>query len=1087
MSQSTIPARLVSKAQYLSGNVRKKLEAAKAAASLNPIFARNVASLETVQPPTFPIDSINIRLGATWFPSDLVQEFISEVLGVWTVVTYHADVQTWDIEISSSPETNANFITYGVQWEEPRKVFGNEVTVNVEVTGLDLVQYCLDLKFPTIKRKYAIGVSRVVDPTLTVSARNKQELLQQRFSDWCKEDPLRAAELERIFNEKFNSIVLPQYDGSHLSLVGMTQEWQDKIRSRKYQIDGIYRGLVGEHNLAIWWEMGLGKMIAAIAICILGKQMGKWTKPVIVVQRSTLQQYRNACRTAFPGARVLIAREKDLQIGKRPIFFASIASGNYDCIIMTHQQFDKLCVHPDNVRASLEARLAPIKEKLDALREDENANTQLRSVKAAIRKERSLERQIENLKEVRQGEYYFEFTGIDMIAYDEAHAVKNETVLTKMYNVAGIPRGGSGRALDFGLKRDYLERTYGTGRLLKLTGTPINNSTAECYKELRDLCPDLLESIGIRCFDDWAMLFGLISTGVEIKMTGSMGQTTRFDKYVNIPGLKYLIRYVADIRTAEEEGVEKPELEEVIITTPMSQAQRDYMDYLLERAERIQQRMPMEWDVYDENGDLVYDPETGEPKKKVDNNLYVTTDGRLACQSMKLKDENAPDNPTSKIHLAAQQIAENYHLYRSQKATQVVFCDLGVPGGSTYNLYAELKDLVCSLGVPQSQVVFDHDYNTDDEREALDEALNNGDLAILITSSEKGGVGRNFHRLMIAGHLIDPTWGFIYDAQRINRIHRPGNLFPKVTIYRYITEGINGNLGFDSFMYQKCHSKRDQNYKVLSPDMSVDSFGEDLEANPAFSYAQLKGIASGNPDVIRLVEVDMELTKAKELYKGMMRDYDRIRNGNSYLTRGIPFFEQQLTSRQTRATRQQVDYDLARQHMGVTTDKGFRLHLLSEPVYTDPLAAAKRLQDIRAAVIADKRYHEELVIGSYGNFKLVLYAWNDQQIELSLKGPSGNLYKCYYFVQNAQLFANDRRLQRSYEDILAKEADDLREIAAAQETLDDLRASLHKIESQRDSQLLRVRDLELEKANLETQLGIDTEEKEAIIGESDDD
>lgn len=1063
-------------ADFTSGNVRERLRRVKVAAALDASYEAERGVLEAVVPEDIPIASISIGLGASWIDPTYIEAFIQETLLITTRVTYVPVLGSWAVEALSSVDTLENKNVYGLIYEDIVKKKGKDEyeEKSVEITGLELIGRALNLQQPDISVRKAEGQPKEQSIVLTTQALSKMEQLQDKFAAWCRSDPDRAAKLEKVYNDRFNSLRLRAWDGAHLTLHGMSNLWKERllVRTRKYQTDGIAMGIaIGG---GIFYEVGLGKTPIAIAIAYERKRIGNCRKPIIVVQKSTLEQFVKTITEMYPSASVLMAGEHDLAKGNRQLFFARARAIDWDFTVVTHDQFERIAVSDEFARSFYNDRISQLESALYVVDPEYKAEKPSKykkpSVKQIERRLRTLRQKVERMAEKKDEGLTWEQLGFDLLLYDEYDRAKNLGYWSKMENVVGLgSQDGSDRSFDFEMKRRWLQKTYGKNRLVGLTGTPISNTMAEMWKTMMDFAPDLMEEYGWSAFDAWAAQNGEVVTQPEVKHTGKIKMTNRFARFVNLPEMLTAFYSFARVVRSTDEGIEvdKPQAKRYTVKCAMSEFQQEMSDRLIERAELCEADAAIKWcplywfdtrnlaevcadpknpelanfefddtgmslddteyrkallevldhrdlkqvdpvkfrkqhgdhiaDLYlrsaprphwdlDEDGcesDLTY-------KMTTDNMLSISTYGRLLSADQRLVDwaiKHDPsdqvqwslrDFPKSKVNQCVRRVYGIYKRTRQQRATQVIFCDLSTPKGEDFSIYQALKVGLMVQGMPADQIAFIHDYDTDKKKAALWDAMNNGDMAVLIASSEKGGVGVNIQERLLALHHLDAPWRPRELEQREGRILRPGNRNPKVFIYNYITQGFSGNCGFDSFLWQLLEAKFRFIYAILgSGKLDVRHMEEDASDSPVFDAATIKALSTGNMDIIEYVGVENELRKVKGLIQGAKDDTQRLLNqsGNRSIAR-----RQELLERHTqeRELMNPVMPTLASLVDGCTNDN-YQVTINGEVCENKTAAGRAIWQAIDACTENHEAYcNKYLTLGNYGGIDLLIYVGRNE-------------------------------------------------------------------------------------------------------------
>jgi N12 class adenine-specific DNA methylase len=824
---------------YLSGNVRAKLATARTAAGLDPAYSRNIEALETVQPADLEPGDIEARLGSSWIPPSDIKEFIANLLEtpVRAVRVSHAvAIAAWTVEIEGPEKWNvANTATHGT----------------ARFRASDLIEQALNGRTPTAYDEHEDG-SRTINQQETIAAREKQQQLKDRFRTWVWEDEERAARLARDYNDRFNNLRLRKFDGSHLTLPGMARELLRDRDLATHQKDAVWRILQSGSTL-LAHVVGAGKTWTMAASVMELRRLGLAKKPMLVVPNHLVEQWGAEFLKLYPEANLFIAGRDHFAAGNRQKAMARIATGNYDAVIVSHRSFEFLPVSDAlfnrfidrEVRQLEDAILEAKAEKGDNRRIVKELEKAKKRLVARLKKRADRERKDDTLT--------FEELGVDQVFVDEADLYKNLYYTTKMNRIAGLPNTDSNRAFDMFIKTRYI-REINQGRgVVFATGTPISNTMAEMYTMLRYLDPELLHERGVAHFDAWAANFAEAVTALELAPDGSgYRMHTRFAKFINLPELLSMFRTFSDVQTADMLDLPRPSVtggRPKIVAAPASELLKEYIKGLTERAERLRtQRI---------------DP-------SVDNMLKITGDGRKAALDMRLVEAFADAADSAKVANAVSRIQAVWHDSRDLRSTQLVFCDLSTPAPDRFNVYDELRARLIASGIPEREIAFIHDADTDAAKMTLFTNVNAGRVRILIGSTEKMGAGTNVQRRLRALHHLDAPWRPRDIEQREGRILRQGNLNPEIEIYRYVTEG-----SFDAYMWQTLETKARFIQQVMSGQTSVRS-AEDLEGG-ALTYAEIKAIASGHPAVMEKVKVDTEIRKIDQLKSAHLNQQHSIR------------------------------------------------------------------------------------------------------------------------------------------------------------------------------------------------------------------
>jgi len=829
---------LVPAAQYLSGNIRQKLDDCREAIDDRPDLAGNVAALERVLPRQLEPGEITARLGAPWIPAADVERFCTEILDAAVDVERLAEIGQWTARLRDGSRRS---VALSSEWGTAR------------ADGITLLDASLNQRLHTVTDATEDG-RRVRNDAETLAARDKQELLANRFSEWVWEDPDRATRLADRYNELFSSTVLPAHDGAHLTLPGLA----GSFTPRRHQRDAVARILTDGRSL-LAHAVGAGKTATMVIAAMELRRLGSVAKPAVVVPNHMLEQFSREWLQLYPTARVLVADRERLSKDRRKEFVARAATGDWDGIVFTQSGFARLPLGGDLMRGYLGEELESARRALDVSKDGKGL-----SVKRLERRIAQMEETYKRLlaEHTKDDGVRFEETGVDYLFVDEAHAYKNRRVDSSIDGVAG---GGSQRAQDLDAKLWALRRLHGPRVVTFATATPVANSMAELWVMQSYLHPDLLADVDLRTFDSWAANFGRTHTALELAPDGSSYRMqTRFARFQNVPELLTLYRQVADVRTSDDLDLPTPALAggkaETVVVEP-SEALTDYVADLAARAERIRNR--------------AVDPAE-------DNMLKVTGDGRRAALDLRLVDAGT-DLDGGKLTVAAQRIAEIHHATRDHTyrddaghvaarrgALQLVFCDVSTPAGSGWNAYDELRALLVSRGVPTESIRYMQQAQTDAAKAKLFAACRDGSVAVLIGSTETMGVGTNVQARAIAMHHLDAPWRPADIEQRDGRILRQGNQNPEVQVLRYVTEG-----SFDTYMWQTLERKAAFIAQVTRgdlPDRDVDDIGDQ-----ALSFAEVKALATGDPLVLEKAGVDADVARLTRLERAHHDDQHRLR------------------------------------------------------------------------------------------------------------------------------------------------------------------------------------------------------------------
>ena len=796
--------------EYLSGNVREKLRIAKNSAELYPEdYKVNVEALQKVQPKDLTASEISVRLGATWLPPDDVQEFIFHLLETpryaqWNIkVHFSPFTSEWNIEGKSYDKGNVRaYNTYGTSRINAYKII--EETLNLK--DVRIFDYIEDDE----GRKKA-----VLNKKETAIAQSKQEMIKQEFQDWIWSDPERRERLCKFYNEKFNSVRPREYDGSHIIFNGMNPE----IELREHQKNAVAHILYGGNTL-LAHAVGAGKTFEMVAAAQESKRLGLCNKSLFVVPNHLTEQWAAEYLQLYPAANILVATKKDFETKNRKKFCGRIATGDYDAVIIGHSQFEKIPMSIERQRAILEQQLEEITGGIAELKRNRGENF---SIKQLEKSKKSIRQKLDKLNDQTKKDdvVTFEELGVDRLFVDESHYYKNLYLYTKMRNVGGIAQTEAQKSSDLFMKCRYLDEITGGRGTVFATGTPISNSMVELYTIQRYLQYNTLVKNGLQHFDAWASTFGETITAVELTPEGTGYRAkTRFAKFYNLPELMAMFKEIADIKTADMLNLPVPEAKYHNIAVKPSEMQKEMVASLAERAEQVR---------------------GGGVDSSVDNMLKITNDGRKLALDQRMLNDMLPDFEGSKINACVDNIYRIWKENADKKSAQLVFCDLSTPkNDGTFSVYNDIRKKLIERGIPESEVKFIHEADTDMKKKELFQKTRKGEVRVLLGSTQKMGAGTNVQDKLIALHDVDCPWRPSDLEQRSGRIVRQGNENPQVDIYRYVTEQT-----FDAYLYQLVEGKQKFASQIMTSKSPVRS-AEDIDET-ALSYAEIKMLATGNP------------------------------------------------------------------------------------------------------------------------------------------------------------------------------------------------------------------------------------------------
>ena len=814
--------------EYLSGNVREKLRWAKQSAELYPEdYGENVRALEAVQPVDLTASEISVRLGATWLPPEIIEEFMFELFSTprycqWNIHVHYAQYTgEWNVEGKSYDRSNVKaHNTYGTG----------------RVNGYKIMEETLNLRDVRIFDYIEDGNGRktaVLNKKETAIAQGKQELIKQAFADWIWSDPERREQLTKLYNEKFNSIRPREYDGSHLNFVGINPE----ITLRPHQVNAIAHILYGGNTL-LAHVVGAGKTFEMVAAAQESKRLGLCQKSLFVVPNHLTEQWASEYLQLYPSANILVATKKDFETKNRKKFCGRIATGDYDAVIIGHSQFEKIPMSLERQRAILQQQLDEVLDGISELKKNRGDNF---SIKQLERTKKTVKQKLDKLNDQSRKDdvVTFEELGVDRIFIDEAHYYKNLAAFTKMRNVGGISQTEAMKSSDLYMKCRYLDELTGGRGVVFATGTPISNSMVEMYTMQKYLQYGALRRNDLLHFDAWASTFGETVTAIELSPEGTGYRAkTRFAKFYNLPELMAMFKETADIQTADMLKLPVPEAHYHSVVLKPSETQKEMVASLSERAERVRNKMV---------------------DSSVDNMLLITNDGRKLALDQRLMNDMLPDSETSKVGACAENVFDIWQRTADRKSTQMVFCDLSTPhGDGKFNVYDDLRNKLIAKGVPAEEIAYIHTANSEAQKKELFGKVRSGQVRVLIGSTQKMGAGTNVQTKLAALHHLDCPWRPSDLQQREGRIIRQGNENKEVDIYTYVTENT-----FDSYLYQLVESKQKFIGQIMTSKSPVRS-AEDIDET-ALSYAEIKALCAGNPHIKEKMDLDIDVSRLKLL------------------------------------------------------------------------------------------------------------------------------------------------------------------------------------------------------------------------------
>lgn len=815
--------------EYLSGNVRKKLEIARLAAAKDSRFRVHVDALEQVQPKDLDASEISVRLGATWIEPTIIKQFADELVDAPLVSRRMVDVHyapytgLWNISGKSITGGNIKAsVTYGTN----RANFYHILEESLNLRAIRI--------FDTVREADG-SERRVLNPQETQAAQGKQQQIEDAFKEWIWKDQNRRQALVKLYNEKFNSTRPREYDGSHIQFHGMNPE----ITLRPHQRNAIAHILYG-HNTLLGHVVGAGKTYEMVAAAMEKKRLGLCSKTLICVPNHLTEQMASEALQLYPNANILVAKRTDFEKANRKKFCGRIATGNYDIIVIGHSQFERIPLSNERQAHYLQSQIDEVIEQTAMLKREHAENF---TVKQMERTRKQLEKRLEKLNNTERKDdvVTFEELGVDSLMIDEAHMFKNLMCVSKMRNVAGISQTESQRASDLLMKTMYLDEITGGRGVTFATGTPLSNSMTELYTMQRYLQRHTLEVNGLSNFDAWASTFGETVTAIELAPEGTGYRTkTRFAKFYNLPELMAMFKECADIQTADMLKLPVPDLEggkPINVQLQPSSIQRVMVADLGKRADIVR---------------------GGSVDPKEDNMLKITNDGRKLALDQRLIDPQLPDDPNSKVNACVDRVFEIWERTKANRSTQLIFCDLSTPKAGVFNVYDDIREKLVTRGIPKEEIQFIHDANTEARKADLFAKVRSGTVRVLMGSTAKMGAGTNVQRKLIALHHLDVPWRPSDIEQREGRMVRQGNENKEVAIYRYVTEAT-----FDAYSWQLIENKQRFIGQVMtskSPARSCDDMDE-----AALSYAEVKALAAGNPAIKEKMDLDIQVTRLRTL------------------------------------------------------------------------------------------------------------------------------------------------------------------------------------------------------------------------------
>ena len=909
--------------EYLSGDVRAKLRMAQFAAETNPEFAANVDALTKAQPRELEASEIDVRLGATWLDPDIIQKFMTETFQI-PYYLRHA------VKVRYSPYT-AEWRVEGKTATGRGDIISSETYGTSRANAYKILEETLNLKdvriYDTIEDAEG-KPKRVLNKRETMLAQQKQQVIKDAFANWVWQDPQRRIALVKQYNELFNSTRPREYDGSHIKFVGMNPE----ITLREHQRNAIAHVLYGGNTL-LAHEVGAGKTYEMAASAMEAKRLGLCQKSLFVVPNHLTEQWASEFLNLYPNAKLLVARRKDFETANRKKFCARIATGDYDAVIIGHSQFERIPLSFERQERIIQEQIYETLAAINELKVHAGENF---SIKQMEKTRKTLEIKLEKLRsdERKDDVITFEQLGVDRLFVDESHFYKNLFLTTKMRNVAGLSTSEAQKSSDMFGKCRYLDEITGGRGVVFATGTPVSNSMTELYTVMRYLQYSTLQQKKLTHFDCWASTFGETTTAIELAPEGTGYRArTRFAKFFNLPELMSMFKEVADIKTSDQLHLPVPVAKFETVVAKPSEIQKEMVQELSKRAADIH---------------------SGIVDASVDNMLCVTNDGRKIGLDVRLMNPMLPDDPNSKLNVCVQNVLKIWEEGKDQKLTQLLFCDLSTPkNDGNFNVYDDIRKKLVAAGVPENEIEFIHNADTEAKKAALFSKVRSGDVRVLLGSTAKMGAGTNVQSRLVAVHHLDVGWKPSDMTQRNGRIIRQGNMNKEVKVFNYVTEGT-----FDSYLFQTLENKQRFISQIMTSKSPVRSC-EDVDEQ-ALSYAEIKALCAGNPLIKEKMDLDVQVAKLKVLKADHQSQKFRLQD--KLLTK----FPADIRETNAYIAGVKADAQLAAAHPQV--QEGFCGMTIKGVTYDEKKTAGERL----VLACSELPNAEEKVIGSYRGFELSL-------------------------------------------------------------------------------------------------------------------
>ena len=1006
--------------EYLSGNVREKLREAEAAAKADPSFNVNVEALKAAQPRELTASEIDVRLGATWIEPRYIEQFM---------------VETFQPTYWASRKMRVNYSPYTSQWHIDGKSAVGAADVNAfstygtsRISAYKILENTLNLRDVRIydKIEEADGTERrVLNVKETTLAQQKQQVIKDAFRDWLWKDPKRRETLVAKYNELFNSTRPREYDGSHLTFPGMNPE----IELREHQRNAIARILYGGNTL-LAHEVGAGKTFTMAAAAMEAKRLGLCSKPMFAVPNHLTEQWASEFLRLYPSANVLVATKKDFEPANRKKFCARIATGDYDAVIIGHSQFERIPVSQERQERLLRSEIDEITEGINQLKRSSGERF---SIKAMEKTKKSLEAKLKKLLDSPKDDVVtFEELGVDRLFVDEAHSHKNLYYHTKMQNVAGLSSAEAQKSTDMYMKCRYMDELTGSHGVVFATGTPVSNTMVELYTMQRYLQHYTLERLGLGHFDSWAANFGETVTSLELAPEGTGYRArTRFSKFFNLPELMNLFREVADIKTSDQLNLPTPEVMYHNEVSQPTEIQKKLVQELSERATKVHARM--------------VDPSE-------DNMLAITNDGRKLGLDQRVVNPLLPDEPGTKVNKCVDNVFRIWQDGAGEKLTQLIFCDLSTPGKG-FNIYDDIKKKLADRGIPESEIAFIHDANTDEKKKALFSRVRSGNVRVLLGSTAKMGAGTNVQDRLVALHDLDAPWRPGDLEQRKGRIARQGNMNETVHVYRYVTENT-----FDAYLWQTLENKQKFISQIMTSKSPVRSC-EDADET-TLSYAEVKALCAGDPRIKEKMDLDVQVAKLRLLKSSHQSQKYQLED------RLLQYFPREIAA--TRVAILGCEADVATRDAHPAPADGFAGIELQGLHYDERIAAGEALLNILPTVLDTQPVH----IGSFRGFDVEVSLEAFGKHVLTLKGALE-----YHVELGADARGNISRIENALSALDKKLGALHTRLSDLQRQVENAREELEKPFPQEDE--LREKSARLVELNAELDMENNAEPQEA--------